>query len=87
MNPLDFPERTDLGNGYAWSAKLTSHDWARMFNFYFDISLYKGEELVRVFNTSAHDWNYGDPNCAYTEAEIREKVRYELHKAAKASIP
>ena len=87
MTPMDFPERTDLGNGYAWSAKLTSHDWARMFNFYFDVSLYKGDELVRVFSASTHDWNDGDPNCQYTPAEIRENVRYALHQAAKANIP
>jgi hypothetical protein len=82
MNTLDFPEHADLGKDYAWSAKLTSHDWARMGNLYFEISIYKGEEFVRTFSASANDWMYGDINCPYSETEIREKVRAELHAQA-----
>jgi len=84
---MDFPERTDLGNGYAWSAKLTSHDWARMFNFYFDLTIYKAGKPVALINVSTNDWLLGDLNCRYTPDEVRALVRGELHSQAKKEIP
>ncbi len=84
---IDFPERTDLGNGYSWSARLTSHDWARMFNFYFDLTIYKAGKPVSSINLSTNDWLLGDRNCRYTPDEVRALVRDELHSRAKKEIP
>jgi|GEM_PF-5981702 len=87
MMRLDFPDRTDQRNGYTWNAKLTSHDWTRMADFFFDVCIQKGDNVIRMFGASINDWMDGDVNCSESETEILEKILAEIHQQALEQLP
>ena len=78
----DFLEQTDLGNGFSWKAQYKSWDWAHYGRFYFLISIHQGDEIIKELKVFTDDHVYGDPSCKLTDAEIRERVRAELHSLA-----
>ena len=78
----DFLERTDLGNGLSWSAEFKSHDWAHYGNFYFLVTIYQEDALLKQFPVEVSDYKFGDPTCEYSREEICQKVRQDLHRLA-----
>jgi hypothetical protein len=78
----DFRERTDLGNGLSWSAEFKGHDWARHFNFYFIVIIYREDAILRQFRVEVDDYKFGDSTCEYSREEIYQKVRQDLHRLA-----
>jgi hypothetical protein len=80
----DFPERTDLGNGFSWTAQYKSWDWAHHGRFYFLIIIYQGDESITQLKVYVDDHAWGDPSCRQTEVELQEKIRAELHTLALA---
>ena len=79
----DFLERTDLGNGFSWTAQYKSWDWAHYGHFYFVINIHQGDETVKQLKVFVDDHAYGDPSCKLTDTEVRERIRAELHSLAK----
>jgi hypothetical protein len=79
----NFPEPTDLGHGFAWTATLDGHDYWRLFNFYFTLSVYRDGALIGQLPVETFDYSYGDVNCTYTDDEVRANVRRHLHDAAR----
>ena len=78
----DFPEKTDLGNGRAWSAAFKGHDWAHYGSFFFVITIFGGDTVINQFSVEVDDYKYGDPTCKYSKEEIYQKVRQNLHRLA-----
>jgi hypothetical protein len=78
----DFLEPSPLKNGLSWTAKYNGHDWARRGNFYFWITLYRGELVFKRFPVELDDYSYGDVTCRFTDTEIRQMVREELKRLA-----
>ncbi len=78
----DYLERTDLENGFSWTAHYKSWDYAHYGRFYFLIDIYQGDKIVKQLKVFVDDNAYGDPSCKLTDAEIREQVRSELDSLA-----
>lgn len=78
----DFLERTDLGNGFSWTAQYKSWDWAHYGRFYFLINIYLGDEIKKQLKVFVDDHAYRDSSCKLTDAEIRDEIRAELHSLA-----
>ena len=78
----DFPERTDLGNRFSWTAQYQSWDWAHHGRFYFLITIFRGDERINLLKVYVDDHAWGDASCTLTEVEIREQIRAELHALA-----
>ena len=78
----DYLERTDLDNGFSWTAQYKSWDYAHYGRFYFLIKIYQGDEIVKRLKVFVDDRAYGDPSCKLTEAALREEIRAELHSLA-----
>ena len=82
----NFPEHTDLGNGYSWTATFDSHDWARHFNFYFTLKLYRHGIGIRTLGVTMDDKMYGDKNCKFSNEQIAEYVHAVLNTKARQAI-
>jgi hypothetical protein len=83
MEPFDFPEPVDLGQGRAWTARLTLHDVYRHMMFIFELTLWRdGVRLERLTPVYITDHDYSFPECTLSVAEIRDRVRRDLHDAA-----
>jgi hypothetical protein len=80
----DFQERTDLGNGLSWCAVFKGHDWARHFDFYFIVMIYREDKFIRQFRVAVFDYKFGDSTCEFSQEEILQKVRKDLHRLAQA---
>jgi hypothetical protein len=78
----DFLDKTDLGNGTCWSAKFKGHDWAHYGNFYFLVTIYREDAILKQFPVEISDYKFGDPTCEYSREEICQKVRQDLHRLA-----
>jgi hypothetical protein len=78
----DFPDRTDLGNGTSWSASFKGHDWAHYGSFFFIITIFQEDVVIKRFPVEMADYKYGDPTCTYSRDEILQKVRLDLHRLA-----
>ena len=78
----NFPEKTDLGNGTSWSAEFKGHDWAHYGSFFFLVTIYRENAIVKQFPVEVGDYKYGDPTCEYSREEILQKVRQDLHRLA-----
>lgn len=79
----NFPEHTDLGDGYSWTATLDSHDWAMHSKFYFTLRLYRHGVAIRALTVSMDDRMYGDINCKASSDEIAQHVYGVLHANAR----
>ncbi|MBK9940051.1 MAG: hypothetical protein U0Z44_22605 [Kouleothrix sp.] len=82
-----FPQHTNLGDGYTWTARFDSHDYARMCNFYFTLSIWHGSTCIKQLPVETFDYSYGDANCTYTDDEIRAHVHDTLHRTAAEHRP
>lgn len=83
MEPFDFPEPADIGQGYAWTARFSMHDVYRHMMFIFELTLLRdGARLERISPVYIVDHDYGLPECRHSEAEIRELVRRDLRDKA-----
>jgi hypothetical protein len=78
----DFPEQSDLGNGFSWTAQYKSWDWAHYGRFYFLINIHQGAEIIKQLKVFIDDYGYGDSSCKLTDAEFQEIIRAELHSLA-----
>jgi hypothetical protein len=78
----DFPERTDLGNGTSWSAAFKGHDWAHYGSFFFIVTIFKAEKIIKQFPVEVDDHKFGDSTCEYSREEIRQMVLQDLHRLA-----
>jgi hypothetical protein len=78
----NFPERTDLGNGTSWSAEFKGHDWAHYGSFFFLVTVYHVDAILKQFPVEISDYKFGDPTCEYSFDEISQKVRQDLHNLA-----
>ncbi len=78
-----FPEHTDIGKGFSWTATFDSHDWGRNFDFYFTVTLYHGRMKITTISVKTPDQMYGDPNCKLSNEEIAKFVWGMLDTAAR----
>lgn len=78
----DFPEPAELDNDLTWTAEYRGHEWARYGSFYFIITLHRVGGAATRLNVEVGDYAYGDSTCRFTDDEIREMVRRELHDLA-----
>jgi hypothetical protein len=82
----DFPEHTDLGEGWTWTATFDSHDYARMGLFYFSVRLYRHGQLVETFGSSQDDRGYGGGSYIFTDEEIQDYLFTVLNNEARTQI-
>ena len=78
----DFPEKTEMGYGFSWTALYKSWDWAHYGRFYFIIQIHHGDEIVKQIKVFVDDRGYGDTSCTFTDSEIRSMIKSELHSLA-----
>lgn len=78
----DFSERTDMGNGRSWTAEYKSWDWAHHGRFYFVISIYQEDTIINQIKVYVSDYSWRDSSCRYSDSDIFERIRSELHQLA-----